>query len=191
LIHIFQTLCLFTDGSKGPDTGHAGAAVYIPVSESYIKRRLSDHVSVSTTELTAILMALQWIEERETKNTVIASDSLSALLGIISGKSSFRSNIINEIFLILYRMELKGLSTCFLWVPAHVGVEGNEQVDKLAKETLIFKHMDLKTPLTKNKAKMFIRKYAESIWLEYWDNSETGRHLYRVQRQVGDGKMVG
>ena len=46
----------------------------------------------------------------------------------------------------MYRMENKGLPTCFLWVPAHVGVEGNEQVDILAKQTLRIKQLDLQVP---------------------------------------------
>ena len=163
-MHFLDIIQQFTDGSKDPDTGRAGPAVYIPASESYIKKRILDHVSVYTTELIAIFLALQWIEERETNNTVIASDSLSALMSIKSGKSLFRSNIINDIFLMLYRMELKGLSTCFLWVPAHVGVEGNEQVDMLAKGSLKTKHVDLKTPLNKEEAKSIIRKYAQSVW---------------------------
>lgn len=62
----------------------------------------------------------------------------------------------------------------------HVGVEGNEQVDILAKGTLKIKHVDLKTPLTKDEAKTFIRTYAQSVWQEHWDHSETGWHLYNV-----------
>ena len=33
----------------------------------------------------------------------------------------------------MYRMKNKGVSAHFLWVRAHVGMEGNEQVDILAK----------------------------------------------------------
>ncbi len=43
-------------------------------------------------------------------------------------------------------MENKGISTRFLWVPAHVSVEGNEQVDILAKQTLRIKQADLQVP---------------------------------------------
>lgn len=57
-LHFSDSVFIFTDGAKDPDTGRAGAAVYIPASESYIKKRISDHVSVYTTELTAILLAL-------------------------------------------------------------------------------------------------------------------------------------
>ncbi len=88
-------------------------------------------------------------------------------------------------------MENKGVSTRFLWVPAHVGVEGNEQVGIQAKQTLRIKHVDLQVPLSKAEAKTFIRTYAQSVWQEYWDDNETGRHLYNIQRHVGAGRMVG
>lgn len=84
----------------------------------------------------------------------ILVSNYSALTSIISGKSSFRTDIINEILPIMYRMEMNGVSTCFLWVPAHVGVEGIDQVDILAKQTLNYE--DLQTPLSKAEAKTFI-----------------------------------
>jgi len=58
-LHFAKCMVIFTDGSKDPDTGHAGVAVYIPASELCIKKRISDNVSVYNTELIAILLALQ------------------------------------------------------------------------------------------------------------------------------------
>lgn len=182
---------IFTDGSKDPETGRAGAAVYIPVSNTHIKKRVTDHVSVYTTELWALVLALKWIEGKEIHNSVIASDSFSALSSIRSGRSSFRMDIINEIFLILYKIQIKGIATSFIWVPAHVGVEGNEQVDILAKQTLRIMNIDIEVPLSKAEVKTFIHKYAQTTWQEHWDLSDTGRHLYQIQRYVGDGRKVG
>jgi len=45
----------------------------------------------------AILLALQWIEEKKIKNTVIASDSYSSLESIRSGRSLVRIDSVNEI----------------------------------------------------------------------------------------------
>lgn len=84
----------------------------------------------------AILLALQWIEEKEINNSVIASASYSALMSIKTGSSSVRVNIVNEIFTIKHKMEVMGMLTCFLWVPAHISVKGTEQVDHLAKQAL-------------------------------------------------------
>lgn len=104
--HFQDSVFLFTDGSKDPKTGYAGAAVYIPMNDSYIKKRVSNHLSVYATELLAILMALQWTEEKRMNIIVIASDSYSALESIKSGRSSFRMDIINEIFHKLYNISL-------------------------------------------------------------------------------------
>ncbi len=67
------------------------------------------------------------IEEKKVKNTVIASDSRR------SGRSLVRMDIINEK---LHNIKVMGISTRFSWVPAHVGVDGNEKVAILAKQTL-------------------------------------------------------
>ncbi len=80
--HYPESVFLFTDGSKDPETGFAGAAVYIPMSDCCIKKRVTNHLSVYATELLAILLALQWIEEKKIKNTVIASDIYSSLESI-------------------------------------------------------------------------------------------------------------
>lgn len=47
--HFSDSVVIFTDGSKDPDTGCAGAAVYIPVSGTHIKKRVSDHLSFGVT----------------------------------------------------------------------------------------------------------------------------------------------
>ncbi len=96
-------------------------------------------------------------------------------------------------FLIMYRTESKGITPRFLWAPAHVGVEGNEQVDIQiqAKQTLRMKQVDLQAPLSRAEAKTFIRRYAQSVRQENWDYKETGRPVYNTQRRVGAGRMVG
>ncbi len=92
--HYPESVFLFTDGSKDPETGFTGAPVYIPMSDCCIKKRVTNHLSVYATEL----LALHWIEEKKMKNTVIASDSYSSLESIRSGRSLVRMDIINEIF---------------------------------------------------------------------------------------------
>ena len=88
-------------------------------------------------------------------------------------------------------MQVKGLFTTFIWVPAHAGVEGNEKVDILAKQALKITDVDLQVPMSKAEVKSFIRTYAQTTWQGCWDISETGRHLYGIQSGVGDGRKVG
>ena len=153
---------MYTDGSKDPESGCAGSAVYIPVCKESIKKRLANNVSVyrPTTELVAIVLALQWLEEKEINNAVIASDSFSALESIKSGRSACRMDLVYEIFMLLTRLGNRGTSTCFMWVPAHVGVDGNEQADILAKQTLSSKEIDIRITLSRSEVKPIIRTYA-------------------------------
>ena len=61
-----------------------------------------------------------------------------------------------EIYKTIYRLHNKGLSLWFVWVPAHVGVKGNEKVGMLAKQSL--KSLkDLQIALSKTEAKSIIK----------------------------------
>ena len=85
-----------------PNTGKTGVVFYVeplPPMKSFIGRaRLTDNISVYSTELTAILHALIWIKSNsvENSNFVIFSDSLSALMAI-GGSDSVRKDLINNI----------------------------------------------------------------------------------------------
>lgn len=131
-------------------------------------------------------MALEWVEGNELNNSVIISDSYSALESIKTGKS-IRNDIIHKICMVLHKLNAKDLKIRFLWVPAHVGVKGNEEVDKLAKQTLKHNRI-LQVPYSKSEAKTFIKAYARSKWQEYWVDQDKGRHLYNIQPEVGIGR---
>lgn len=146
------------------------------------QNRLLDNLSVYTTELVAILLALEWVEGNELNNSVIISDSYSALESIKTGKS-IRNDIIHQICMVLYKLNAKDLKIRFLWAPAHVGVKGNEEVDRLAKQTLKHNRI-LQVPYSKSEAKTFIKAYARSKWQEYWVDQDKGRHLYNIQPEV-------
>ncbi len=83
-------------------------------------------------------------------------------------------DIINEK---LHNIKVMGISTRFSWVPAHVGVDGNEKVAILAKQTLGIKQVDFQVPLSKAEAKVLICTI-----------SMAGVHLYNIQKQVGAGR---
>lgn len=85
----------------------------------------------------------------------------------------------------------KGLTVCFVWVSAHVGVEGNEDVDFMAKKALKVKSIDMQIPLSKAVGKAFIKEQMQNKWQEYWELNETGRHLYNIQKNVGLRKKLG
>ena len=79
----------------------------------------------------------------------------------------------------------------FVWVPAHVGIEGNEEADMLAKQSLRQQNIDLQFCLSKAEGKTLIKRYSQKLWQEAWELAETGRHLFSIQKQVGKGREVG
>lgn len=78
----YNNIQISTDGSKVPNTGKTGAAVYIPHFQKSILKRTLDHLAVYTVELLAILLALTWIEEVGPNQYIICSDSMASLISI-------------------------------------------------------------------------------------------------------------
>ena len=109
--------------------------MYIPRFKSQIILKLSDKLSVYSTELSAIIVGLQWVEQVKPNRVVICSDSSSALKSIMSTRTD-REDLLVEIYTLLYRLKAEGIVVYFCWVPAHIGIVGDEKADRLAKEAL-------------------------------------------------------
>ncbi|XP_057691989.1 uncharacterized protein LOC130915851 [Corythoichthys intestinalis] len=185
-----QSVLVFTDGSKDPETGRTGAAVHVPSYNVDIKTRCTDHLSVYAVEVTAIIMALGWVQTNGIKLAVIASDSWSALTSILTMKSS-RLDLVFELHRLMYEAQKGGLRVEFVWVPAHVGIEGNEVVDILAKQSLRALGIERQGVLSRAEGKSIIGGYIQKRWQEYWEAQETGRHFFSIQSQVGVGRRLG
>ena len=118
---------VFTDGSKS-DAG-AGFGVVFP---DFSRRgSLPSAVSVFTAELSAILLALQLILTQGAVRFTIFSDSRAALsaLEVFNSPHPLVQGVFRELSLVLRR----GKRVLFCWVPAHVGIHGNECVDRVAR----------------------------------------------------------
>ena len=74
----------------------------------------------------------------------------------------------------------------FLWAPAHVGLEANEVLDKLAKQAV--KHYQINIQVTEQKSQM--KEFINNKWQEEWNSDNKGRQMYSIQKQVGDGRSV-
>ncbi|XP_059157881.1 uncharacterized protein LOC131942166 [Physella acuta] len=85
---------------------------------NYSKRlRITDGASIFTAELTAILMALTSIS--------IITNALSALQAIKGGECC-RDDIVEEILHKCTEIKQSGRSVQMIWIPSHVGIQGNE-----------------------------------------------------------------
>jgi ribonuclease HI len=91
-------------------------------------------------ELTAIFLALSWIQDFKPLNTVIFVDSLSALQAIKGSIYKVKNYIIYDIYSIFTSLSNIGIIVILEWIPSHVGILGNELADKEAKNSLSLKN---------------------------------------------------
>ena len=118
---------VFTDGSKTEEG--TGFGVYS--SEESLSVRILRSASVYTAELLAIFFALDRIESSNKTNITIFSDSLSSLQAINNILCSHP--IVSKIQSYIVKLKQNGKSIKFCWIPSHVGLDGNEKADELAK----------------------------------------------------------
>ncbi len=74
-----------------------------------------------------------------------------------------------------------------MWFPAHVGIKGNEEADKIAKQAVDDEMVEIELPHSIREIKSVIKEKVIKKWQQYWDNESTGRHLYAIQKKVGKG----
>ena len=152
---------IYTDGSKDEEKVGCAAAKY----DDCKRMRIPDCSSVFTAEAKAIDLALDFVYNCiYTDKFVIFSDSLSVLKAL-SHTSSKNSQIQH---LLLKHHEISSFkSVIYCWIPSHIGIHGNEKLDKSAKESLNLEVTDFKIPF--NNFKPFINKYVCDKWQTLWD----------------------
>ena len=74
-----------------------------------------------------------------------------------------------------------GRHTCvrFCWEPSHCGIDGNERVDQLAKETLD-QYIDPLASVHYTDMKPLVNSYIQKLVQTKWDVGVHGRDLYLV-----------
>ena len=152
---------VYTDGSKKDKK--VGAGVYIikdnmtRAEESF---RLPDFATVYQAEVLAILKAAEILRSIPDLSTIkVYVDSQAALRTI---QTDFvKSKLAYRMLLALNRV--KHDSLVFVWTKAHVGTEGNEKADLLAKEGTV-KEDITDVPLPTCETKNVIDRSVRSLW---------------------------
>lgn len=90
-----------------------------------MKRRTADHLALFTEKMGKSYNVLDRGKQRKESSTLISIKSIS---------SKSRQDGINENYYILFRLQKANVTIAFLWLPAHIGIKGNETADTLANE---------------------------------------------------------
>ncbi|XP_035233189.1 uncharacterized protein LOC118205009 [Stegodyphus dumicola] len=174
-----NSFSLYTDGSK-TERG-AGSAFCALQGETIIKtwkRRLDIRNTVFQTEVAALKAAIKFAVyslrflDSEQQSSVTRPLAWQRLEEIKAGALMYKSS--KKFFCIAP----PSLRPHLVWVPAHVGITGNEKADELAKSAANDKSLreyPVKLPTSYLK-----RSTLENLlcqWQERWDSAPTGRSL--------------
>ena len=170
-------LSIYTDGSKVEEKVAFG--IYVPYTNVKISCRLNDHLTIYTAELFAIHKAVLWIIDYAPDRAVIFTDSLSSLTSLENHHSCNRPYLILEIMSSFQAINSLGLDVWLVWVPAHVGITGNEVADGLARDAINSITPDISIPLSLTEIRPVITSYIMRLWQVYWSTIEVA-HFYKA-----------
>ena len=153
---------VFTDGSAENPIRDGGSGAYIRRPDgttSSLSIPAGDLSSNYRAEVHALKAATELIEEDcNQQNIILLSDSLSALQSLTNGPTDFRTQQLHN--------SLRTLSdnnrVVLQWVPAHVGIAGNETVDRLAKAAAKLPQPHFST--TYKEVKTLLKQKQKSAW---------------------------
>uniref|UniRef100_A0A8H7K2N2 RNase H type-1 domain-containing protein n=1 Tax=Bionectria ochroleuca TaxID=29856 RepID=A0A8H7K2N2_BIOOC len=178
------SICIFTDGS-GID-GHVGAAAVT------LRSRQMSGISTRRTQYMGSARA-STVYAAELKGLVLALHIVldAAIQAIRDPKAPSGQYILAEFVQCLDELRSKGWAIQFRWIPAHVGVPGNEAADKAAKKAAQ-PPTDAPGPDSPQTSqtlvattKTAIRKAMKTEWSAAWETAKHGRELFKLGVKPG------
>lgn len=168
---------IFTDGSKTSEGVGAGIVIMEGSIPQKIGRRLEHMASVFTAEIVAIKCALVMMLPYQNKHTVIYSDSKSCLEAI---QGNSRRGLVVEIRELLQDLLARNIRVTLCWIPSHVGIVGNELVDKVAKDATQKMNISTQTiPVSDVTAHVKLKIYHK--WKEKWASLTNNQKLKEIR----------
>ena len=116
------------------------------------------------------------------KNVVIFTDNQSAIKKLQNPDNKSGQQYVKEIILRIEKLRSMGCTLRIQWVPGHVEIEGNELVDKLAKEAALNPRTG--TPpdlaLLRTTVKRTLKAKFRTRWNHFWRYGKFGRRLHEL-----------
>ena len=169
---------IYTDGSKD---GKKVASAAILDGELY-QFRLPNNSSVFSAEIKAIDLALNHIEQDAYWRYIVYTDSLSAMKAL-EGEKTGNPLVVNLLEKLSRLCERADIAFC--WLPSHIGISGNEEADKAAKDALSLEVLSFKVPY--NDFKPLINDFLRKVWQQSWsDPANQHNKLFTIKPSLGE-----
>ena len=171
---------IYTDGSKSAD----GVGCAVVAGDATIKKKLPSSCSAFTAEMFAVLTAVKHVFNSgiQGENFLIYTDCSSVLASL--RQLMPMHPLVQEVqdWLVLLHSR-KRIQVNFCWVPAHVGVAGNEKADKAAKEAIgLLNPSILSVPY--GDFKIIIKVYIRNKWQERWAGLQSNSKLKAIRPSI-------
>jgi ribonuclease HI len=186
--------CMYTDGSEIEEK--VGAAAYSHRGGSHESRYLGTNreSNVYAAELVAMNLALQMLMKAKQSSTTkyhprigtIFSDSQAALKAIANPGNSSGQFLVYGVRARAYGAMRQGIQVRFQWIPSHIGIEGNEKADQLAKQATGWREQGRSrppAPLWEHATRLLAAQNrtekgkTKNKWAQLWRTSKTGQTL--------------
>jgi ribonuclease HI len=178
---------IYTDGSGIDD--RVGAAAYCTQTGEIRQAFMgTNHTStVYAGEVYGLVMALQMVVAADRLCPVyIFSDNQTAVKNVSNPSAKEAQHFLREVHGLLQQ------TLCPVqihWIPAHVGIAGNETVDIAAKEATGWRPNGDKGPTALCPATLIapvlnrVDQHTEKKWTEQWHEGQHGRQAYHICKQ--------
>ena len=178
---------IYTDGAKNKD---AVAMAFYDLRDKWGSGyKLPDASSIFTAESSAILAALEYIQDREFNKWIIVTDSMSVLKALNNPKFDANLNyIIYRIRETIFQISCNK-SIVLFWTPSHIGVSGNDSVDFLARSITVSSSnvASKQIPLPASDLLTFIKSKITTEFKELWDRiiETKGKWYADINNRIG------
>lgn len=182
-----NNITIYTDGSKILDK--TAYALVVKKDEQILYQesdRIRDKNTVYQAELFAIYRAIIYIKNQNVKNAIIFSDSQASVLTLqkLIPKTKLHDDIIQTL------LEIPHSKITLKWIRGHIGIQGNEMADSLAKSATLNSTFitDIQIPIST--LKYNLKTELMQTWQREWEGSQKGRFTFSLLPNVSQRNFL-